>query len=85
MLILKVYNNLISIRRLIFENCTINFMASQQPEDYDFYPKNLSRWSFNQGQTDTFDQFIAMINHLGTYFNRNQNYYSFFSYLIQVL
>ncbi|CAF1020390.1 unnamed protein product [Adineta steineri] len=51
----------------MFENCTIQFLASQQHEDYDFYPKNLSRWSFNQGQTETFDQFITMINHLGPF------------------
>jgi len=57
-----------SIRRLIFENCTIYFLASQQREDYDFYPKNLSQWSFKQGRTDTFNQFITMINHLGKYF-----------------
>jgi hypothetical protein len=62
---IKSIVKLISIRRLIFENCTIHFLASQQREDYDFYPKNLSRWSFNQGRTDTFDQFIIMINHLG--------------------
>jgi len=57
-----------NIRRLIFENCTIHFLASQQREDYDFYPKNLSQWSFKQGRTDTFNQFITMINHLGKYF-----------------
>jgi hypothetical protein len=57
-----------NIRRLIFENCTISFQASPQREDYDFYPRNLSRWSFHQGQTDSFDQFIAIINHLGKSF-----------------
>ncbi len=62
---IKSIEKLISIRRLIFENCTIHFLASQQREDYDFYPKNLSRWSFNQGRTDTFNQFITMINYLG--------------------
>jgi hypothetical protein len=62
---IKSIVKLISIRHLIFENCTIHFLARQQREDYDFYPKNLSRWSFNQGRTDTFDQFIIMINHLG--------------------
>jgi hypothetical protein len=63
---IKSIEQLKSIRRLIFENCTIHFMASQQREDYDFYPKNLSRWSFNQGRTYTFDHFITMINQLGT-------------------
>ncbi len=65
---MKSIQKLKSIRRLIFENCTIHFLASQQREDYDFYPKNLSRWSFNQGRTDTFNQFIAIINHLGQSF-----------------
>ncbi|CAF4452751.1 unnamed protein product, partial [Adineta steineri] len=61
---IKTIEKFRSIRRLIFKNCTIQFLASQQHEDYDLYPKNLSRWSFNQGQTETFDQFITMINHL---------------------
>ena len=63
---IKSLEQLKSIRRLIFENCSIHFMASQQREDYDFYPKNLSRWSFNQGRTYTFAHFITMINQLGT-------------------
>jgi len=71
---------LLSIRRLIFEYCTIYFMASQQREDYDFYPKNLSRWLFHRGQTDTFDQFITMINHLGTYSNKIE-----INFLFQIL
>jgi len=65
---IKSIEKLKSIRRLIFENCTIHFLASQQREDYDYYPANLSRWSFNQGRTDTFNQFITMINYLGKYF-----------------
>lgn len=58
-----------SIRRLIFDNCTIDFLASPQREDYDLYPRNLSRWIFNQGHTNTFEQFITMINHLGKTMN----------------
>ncbi|CAF2714961.1 unnamed protein product [Rotaria sp. Silwood2] len=62
---IKSIQKLKSLRRIFFQNCTIHFMASQYQEDYDFYPKNLSRWSFSQGQTDSFDQFIIMINQLG--------------------
>ena len=58
-----------SIRRLIFDNCTIDFLVSPQRDDYDLYPRNLSRWIFNQGHTDTFEQFITMINHLGKTMN----------------
>ena len=32
------------------------------------YPNNLSRWSFEQGQTNSFDQFITIINYLGRSF-----------------
>ena len=56
---------LIGIRRIAFENCTIYFTASEQQEDYDFYPSNLSRWSFNRGRTETFEHFIRVINYLG--------------------
>ncbi|CAF4924861.1 unnamed protein product [Rotaria sp. Silwood1] len=62
---IKSIQKLKSLRRIFFQNCTIHFMARQYKEDYDFYPKNLSRWSFNQGRTDSFDQFIIMINQLG--------------------
>ena len=62
---IKSLGELKSIRRLIFDNCTIDFVASQQREDYDFYPRNLSRWIFDQGSTNTFNQFISMINELG--------------------
>jgi hypothetical protein len=77
---IKSIQKLLSIRRLIFEHCTIYFMASQQREDYDFYPKNLSRWLFHRGQTDTFDQFITMINHLGRYSNKIE-----INFLFQIL
>ncbi|CAF3175756.1 unnamed protein product [Rotaria socialis] len=62
---IKSLRKLKSLRRIFFQNCTIHFMISQQREDYDLYPKNLSRWSFNNGQTDSFNQFITMINQLG--------------------
>lgn len=61
----KSIQNFKNLRRIFFQNGTIQFMASSQQEDYDFYPKNLSRWSFNRGQTDSFDQFIKIINELG--------------------
>ena len=54
-----------NIRRLSFENCSIHFTASENTEDYDSYPKNLLYWSFNHGQTDTFNRFITMVNYLG--------------------
>ncbi|CAF0825736.1 unnamed protein product [Rotaria sordida] len=62
---IKSIQKLKSLRHIFFQNCTIHFIASQHREDYDFYPKNLSRWSFYQGQTDSFDQFIIMINQIG--------------------
>lgn len=64
----KSIQNFKNLRRIFFQNGTIQFMASSQQEDYDFYPKNLSRWSFNRGQTDSFDQFIKIINELGKWF-----------------
>ncbi|CAF1461631.1 unnamed protein product, partial [Adineta ricciae] len=56
-----------NIRRLSFENCSIHFTSSENTEDYDSYPKNLSYWSFNHGQTDTFNRFVTMVNHLGPF------------------
>ena len=60
---------LLSIRRLLFQNCSIDFLASHMLDDYETYPKNLSRWSFEQGRTNSFDQFIMMINYLGRSFS----------------
>jgi hypothetical protein len=67
---IKSIQKLKSIRHLIFDNCFVHFIKSQQREDYDFYPKNLSRWSFNRGRTDTFHHFITMINQLGKHLNQ---------------
>lgn len=62
---LKSVQNFKNLRRISFHNCTIRFLSSQQREDYDFYPKNLTQWLFNQGRTDSFDQFIRIINQIG--------------------
>jgi hypothetical protein len=56
---------LTNIRYFYFDHCSIDFQISQQSIDYDIYPVNLSRWSFDHGQTHSFEQFINMINYLG--------------------
>ena len=79
----KTMQKLKSLRGISFQNCTVHFMTSLQ-EDYDFYPKNLSRWSFDLGQTDSFDQFMIMINQLGRSLNKIQKYLHSFIFLFSL-
>ena len=58
-------HSLISVRRFLFKNSTIEFRSAKNLTDYEFYPKNLSRWSFEGGRTRSFGQLMIIINHLG--------------------
>lgn len=54
-----------SLRRLFFHNCWIDFQTLNHSHIPNLYPKNLSRWSFDGGETKSFAHFMTMINTLG--------------------
>ena len=78
---IKTIEKLPSIRRLIFSNCTIEFIAREQYEDYAFYPRNLSYWLFQHGRTNSFNQFMSIINHLGYKYTYIANTFSKYLFL----
>lgn len=54
-----------NLRRLLFHHCSIDFQTHNHSNVHHSYPKNLSRWSFDGGETKTFSHFMMMINALG--------------------